>query len=104
MIEIFRNPNYDFIGKRKWAYYVSIAFTLIAIISLVAHRGRFEPFPLTARWRDVDAIDDETIHLRVRVDGLIPGRVNPGEQEFWVGQVLLDRQIVDTAGAVVPQA
>ena len=39
MIEIFRNPNYDFIGKRKWAYYASIAFSLIAIISLVAHRG-----------------------------------------------------------------
>jgi preprotein translocase subunit SecF len=39
MIEIFRNPNYDFIGKRKWAYYVSIAFTLIAIISMVGHRG-----------------------------------------------------------------
>jgi preprotein translocase subunit SecF len=39
MIEIFRNPNYDFIGKRQWAYYASIAFTLIAILSLIAHRG-----------------------------------------------------------------
>jgi preprotein translocase subunit SecF len=39
MIEIFRNPNYDFIGKRKWAYYASIAFTLIAILSLVARGG-----------------------------------------------------------------
>jgi preprotein translocase subunit SecF len=39
MIEIFRNPNYDFIGKRKWAYYVSIAFTLISIASLVARGG-----------------------------------------------------------------
>ena len=39
MIEIFRSPNYDFIGKRKWAYYASIAFTVIAILSLVAKGG-----------------------------------------------------------------
>jgi preprotein translocase SecF subunit len=39
MIELFRNPNYDFIGKRKWAYYASIAFTLIALTSLVAKGG-----------------------------------------------------------------
>ncbi len=39
MIEIFRNPNYDFIGKRKWAYYASIAFTLIAILSLAVRGG-----------------------------------------------------------------
>ena len=32
MIEIFKSPNYDFIGKRKWAYYASIAFTLVAIV------------------------------------------------------------------------
>ena len=34
MIEIFHNPAYDFIGKRKWAYIVSIAFTLIGLGSL----------------------------------------------------------------------
>ena len=39
MIELFKNPSYDFIGKRKWAYYVSIAFTLIALVSLVAKGG-----------------------------------------------------------------
>lgn len=39
MIELFRNPNYDFIGKRKWAYYVSIAFTLLSLFSLVARGG-----------------------------------------------------------------
>jgi preprotein translocase subunit SecF len=39
MIEIFKNPNYDFIGKRKWAYYASVAFSLIAILSLVARGG-----------------------------------------------------------------
>jgi preprotein translocase SecF subunit len=35
MIEIFRNPNYNFIGMRKWAYVVSIAFTLLGCVSLV---------------------------------------------------------------------
>ena len=39
MIELFRNPNYDFIGKRKWAYYVSIAFTLMGLLSLVVRGG-----------------------------------------------------------------
>jgi len=39
LIELFRNPNYDFIGKRKWAYIASIAFTLIALISLAARGG-----------------------------------------------------------------
>jgi preprotein translocase SecF subunit len=39
MIELFKKPNYDFIGRRKWAYYVSIAATLIAIVSLVAKGG-----------------------------------------------------------------
>lgn len=39
MIELFKNPNYDFIGKRKWAYTVSIIITLIGLISLVARGG-----------------------------------------------------------------
>jgi preprotein translocase subunit SecF len=39
MIELFKNPSYDFIGKRKWAYYVSIVFTLISLGSLVARGG-----------------------------------------------------------------
>jgi preprotein translocase subunit SecF len=34
MIEIFRNPNYNFIGKRKWAYAVSLAVTLLGLVSL----------------------------------------------------------------------
>jgi preprotein translocase subunit SecF len=39
MIELFRNPSYDFIGKRKWAYYTSIAFTVIGILSLALRGG-----------------------------------------------------------------
>jgi preprotein translocase SecF subunit len=39
MIELFRNPNYDLIGKRKWAYYVSLAVTVLGLVSLVAKGG-----------------------------------------------------------------
>src|SRR2546425_3417189 len=74
MIELFKNPNYDFIGKRKWAYYVSIAFTLIGLTSLVAMGGlrydidftggtlvqvRFEQAPSVAQIRS----SLSTIHL-----------------------------------------
>jgi preprotein translocase subunit SecF len=39
LIELFRNPNYDFIGKRKWAYTVSLIITLIGLASLAARGG-----------------------------------------------------------------
>ncbi len=39
MLELFRTPNYDFIGKRKWAYLASALFIVLGIVSLVAHRG-----------------------------------------------------------------
>jgi preprotein translocase subunit SecF len=35
MIELFRNPKYDFIGKRRWAYLVSGIATLIGLVSLL---------------------------------------------------------------------
>ena len=39
MIELFHNPHYDFIGKRRWAYLVSIVFTLIGLVSLGVKGG-----------------------------------------------------------------
>jgi len=42
MIELFRNPNYDFIGKRKWAYIASAVFTLIALVSLGTRGLRYD--------------------------------------------------------------
>ena len=39
MIELFKSPNYDFIGKRKWAYTISIIITLIGLASLAARGG-----------------------------------------------------------------
>ena len=67
MIELFKSPNYDFIGKRKWAYIVSIALTLISLSSLAVKGGlrydidftggsliqvRFEQAPTVAKIRE----------------------------------------------------
>jgi preprotein translocase subunit SecF len=38
MIELFRNPSYNFIGNRRWAYVLSVVITLIGLTSL-AVRG-----------------------------------------------------------------
>lgn len=42
MIEIFRNPSYDFIGKRKWAYAVSAVLTLVGLVSLLTQGLRYD--------------------------------------------------------------
>jgi preprotein translocase subunit SecF len=42
MIEIFRSPNYNFIGKRHWAYLVSGLFTVIGVVSLLAQGLRYD--------------------------------------------------------------
>jgi len=42
MIEIFKNPRYDFIGKRRWAYLISSAITVIASVSLVVQGLRYD--------------------------------------------------------------
>ena len=42
MIEIFRNPSYNFIGKRHWAYIASGLFTLIGLLSLLTQGLRYD--------------------------------------------------------------
>jgi preprotein translocase subunit SecF len=39
MMQLFRNPNYDFIGKRRWAYLASAIFIAIGLVSLIARGG-----------------------------------------------------------------
>lgn len=39
MIELFREPNFDFIGRRRWAYVVSILFILAGLGSMAAKGG-----------------------------------------------------------------
>jgi preprotein translocase subunit SecF len=42
MIEIFRNPSYDFIGRRRWAYLVSALAMLIGLGSLVTQGLQYD--------------------------------------------------------------
>lgn len=39
MIQLFRSPNYDFIGPRRWAYLASVVFIAIGLASLIAKGG-----------------------------------------------------------------
>jgi len=39
MIELFRSPNYDFIGKRRWAYLASLVFSAVGLVSLAVKGG-----------------------------------------------------------------
>jgi preprotein translocase subunit SecF len=39
MFELFRNPNFDFIGRRRWAYIISVLFILAGFGSMVAKGG-----------------------------------------------------------------
>lgn len=42
MIEIFRNPSYDFIGRRRWAYLVSALAMLIGLGSLATQGLQYD--------------------------------------------------------------
>jgi preprotein translocase subunit SecF len=39
MMQLFRDPSYDFIGKRRWAYLASATFILISLASIVTKGG-----------------------------------------------------------------
>ncbi len=39
MVTFFKNPRFDFIGKRKIAFGISTFFILLGIISIIAHKG-----------------------------------------------------------------
>jgi preprotein translocase SecF subunit len=39
MIELFRSPNFDFIGKRRWAYLVSVVFIAVGFVSMWVQGG-----------------------------------------------------------------
>jgi preprotein translocase subunit SecF len=42
MIQIFRNPAYNFIGNRKWAYLLSAAVLLVCLVSLATQGLRYD--------------------------------------------------------------
>ena len=42
MIEIFHNPSYNFIGRRKWAYLLSTLIVLVGLISLATQGLQYD--------------------------------------------------------------
>jgi preprotein translocase subunit SecF len=42
MIEIFRSPNYNFIGQRRWAYLFSLVTLVIGLISLGVYGLKYD--------------------------------------------------------------
>jgi preprotein translocase subunit SecF len=42
MIEIFRSPNYDFIGQRRWAYLFSLVTMVIGLVSLGVYGLKYD--------------------------------------------------------------
>src|SRR5213594_3579089 len=95
-----RDPDGNVVGRLD-DLAVTLTETFPAATALLVRRGRVESFRLTARWRDVESVDLAAVRLRVPDERLVPGRKHPSEPSFWVGQALLDRQIVDTSGAKV---
>ena len=39
MIELFKAPNFDFIGRRRWAYLVSVVFIALGLVSMWIQGG-----------------------------------------------------------------
>jgi preprotein translocase subunit SecF len=39
MIQLFRNPSFDFIGKRRWAYLISAVFLFVCLTSIAVRGG-----------------------------------------------------------------
>ena len=81
MIEIFHNPSYNFIGKRKWAYVLSVLMMLIGLGSLAVHGLQY----------DIDFTGGTLVQVRFEqppsVSGIRAGlnRINLGDaiiQEF----------------------
>ena len=39
MLQLFKDANYNFIGRRRWAYLLSVAFIVTGLVSMVAKGG-----------------------------------------------------------------
>jgi preprotein translocase subunit SecF len=62
VIQLFRNPSYDFIGKRRWTYAFSGVIVLVSLLSLVLQGLRY----------DIDFTGGTLIQLRFEQPVAIP--------------------------------
>jgi CBS domain-containing protein/sporulation protein YlmC with PRC-barrel domain len=79
---------------------VSMVSMFPPVVAFVVERGRWESFALTGRWADVADTDGGTIRLAVGIQSLTPSKLEESG-EILLGEVLLDKQIVDMNGAKV---
>jgi preprotein translocase subunit SecF len=74
MLAIFTNPDYDFIGRRRWAYAVSVTLMLLALGSIVVKGGLQYDIDFTGgtliEVRMPQAVSVGTIRARLAAVGL----------------------------------
>jgi preprotein translocase subunit SecF len=74
VLTIFTNPDYDFIGRRRWAYAVSVALMLVALGSIVVKGGLQYDIDFTGgtliEVRMPQAVSVGTIRARLAAVGL----------------------------------
>lgn len=81
MIELFHNPKYDFIGKRRWAYLVSLAAILISLTSMAVKGG--------LRY-DIDFTGGTLIQVRFEQPPDI-GRIRAGLGKIGLGESVIQQ-------------
>jgi preprotein translocase subunit SecF len=97
MLTIFKDPHYDFVGKRHWAYAISVGLMLIALASLVAKGGLAYDIDFTGgtlvELRMPEATSVGTIRARLTEKGLGHSLI----QEFGASRDFLIRTQVASA-------
>ena len=104
MLTIFTNPDYDFIGRRRWAYAVSVALMLLALGSIVVKGGLQYDIDFTGgtliEVRMPQAVSVGTIRARLAAVGLEHSLI----QEFGDSRdVLIRTQVAATNPAELSQ-
>jgi preprotein translocase subunit SecF len=99
VLAIFTNPAYDFIGKRRWAYAVSVALMLLALGSILVKGGLQYDIDFTGgalvEVRMPQALPIGTIRARLATVGLAQSII----QEFGDRRDVLIRARVMTGNA-----
>ena len=75
MIEIFRSPNYNFIGQRRWAYLFSLVTLIIGLVSLGVYGLKY----------DIDFTGGSIVQVPVRSDA-VHRRGAPGAEQDRAGR------------------
>jgi preprotein translocase subunit SecF len=80
VIQLFRNPGYDFIGRRKWTYVLSAALVIVSVASLAVQGLRY----------DVDFTGGTLIHVRFE-RALDVGRVRAALASAGYGEAIIQQ-------------